>query len=159
MRLKIYSVEKTNMPINKNIKRIIALPIFGVHDKAFFHDLNHAICSELIIVDGEETIKCGLDYSNRDKKYAYEIINDMASLEIYNIFKQKCSDNIFDDDIMSDVLLPVYENYHYLARDFYEKNKEAIKASIIDHSNFCIGEEELNFLFSSVEKHIKKKTF
>lgn len=59
---------EVNLPINNGIKRIIALPIFSVDDKSLFHEINHAISSEIVTKNGEITVKCGLDYENEEKK-------------------------------------------------------------------------------------------
>lgn len=144
-----------NIPINKDIKRIIALPIFSVDDKSLFHEINHAICSEFIMKNGESIIKCGLDYSNDEKEYITEIINNITSLEIYNIFKLKCSDAILDDNIMREVFTDTYKPYHHLITDFYEQSKDRIKASIIDASTFQIKKNELESISKSIQQQRK----
>lgn len=148
---------EVNIPTNGDIKRIIALPIFSVDDKSLFHEINHAICSEFIMENGESIIKCGLDYSNDEKKYITEIINDITSLEIYNIFKSKCSDAILDDNIMKEVFTDTYKPYHHLITDFYEQSKDRIKASIIDASTFQIEKNELESISKSIHQQGKNK--
>lgn len=135
-----------NIPFHQDIKRIIALPLFSVSDKDFFHELNHAICSESIIQNGEILIKCGLDYSNNEKSFASEIVNDLLSIDVYNIFKSKCQDTIFDDNLMKEVYIDVYSNYHKSIAQFYEENKERIKMSSLYHSEFQLKNEELKSL-------------
>ena len=138
---------EVNIPINEGIKRIIALPIFSVDDKSLFHEINHAISSEIIIKNGEPTVKCGLDYENEEKKYYNEILNDIIALEIYNIFKQKCNDNILvEDNIMNSVLLDKYIHYHNLIIEFYVKNKEMIKSSYIDSNAPQLEKQDLEYL-------------
>lgn len=148
---------EVNIPTNGDIKRIIALPIFSVDDKSLFHEINHAICSEFIMENGESIIKCGLDYSNDEKKYITEIINDITSLEIYNIFKSKCSDAILDDNIMKEVFTDTYKPYHHLITDFYEQSKDRIKSSIIDASTFQIEKNELESISKSIHQQGKNK--
>ena len=148
---------EVNIPTNDDIKRIIALPIFSIDDKSLFHEINHAICSELIIKGDERIIKCGLDYSNNEKNYTTEIINDVISLEIYNIFKSKCSDIILDDNIMDEVLIDTYKNYHHLIIDFYEQNKNRIKSSSIEDASFNIEKNELELLYELIQQQRKNK--
>ncbi len=105
-----------NIPINDRIKRIVALPIFSVDDMTLFHEINHAISSEFVIKNGKTTVKCGFDYESEENKYYNEIINDMIALEIYNIFKKKCTDNILEDNIMDEVTTDIYKEYHHLFR-------------------------------------------
>lgn len=135
-----------NLPINNGIKRIIALPIFSVNDKSLFHEINHAISSEIVTKNGEIIVKCGLDYENEEKKYYNEILNDIMSLEVYNIFKQKCVDNILEDNIMDEVLFDTYTDYHYSITEFYEKNKMRIKSSFIDFNEPQLEKQDLEYL-------------
>lgn len=137
---------EVNLPINNGIKRIIALPIFSVDDKSLFHEINHAISSEIVINNGETTVKCGLDYENEEKKYYNEILNDIISLEVYNIFKQKCGGNILEDNIMDEVLFDTYGDYHCLISDFYEKNKMNIKSFFIDFNAPQLEKQALEYL-------------
>lgn len=137
---------EVNIPVNKVFKRIIALPIFSVHDKALFHEINHAISSEIVTKNGEIIVKCGLDYGNEEKKYYNEILNDIMSLEICNIFKQKCGDNILEDNIMNEVLFDTYGDYHHLITEFYEKNKMRIKSSFIDFKEPELEQQDLEYL-------------
>lgn len=135
-----------NIPINNELKRIIALPIFSVDDKSLFHEINHAISSEIVIKNGKIAVKCGLEYENEEKKYYNEIINDIISLEIYNIFIQKCRDNILEDNIMNEALFDTYTEYHHLIMDFYEKNKMKIKSSFIDFNAPQLEKQDLEYL-------------
>lgn len=137
---------EVNLPINNGIKRIIALPIFSVDDKSLFHEINHAISSEIVINNGETTVKSGLDYENEEKKYYNEILNDIISLEVYNIFKQKCEDNILEDNIMDEVLFGTYGDYHCLISEFYDKNKMKIKSSFIDFKAPKLEQQDLEYL-------------
>ena len=137
---------EVNLPINNRIKRIIALPIFSIDDKSLFHEINHAISSEIVINNGETTVKCGLDYENEEKKYYNEILNDIMSLEVYNIFKQKCADNILEDNIMNEVLFDTYIDYHCLINEFYEKNKMRIKSFFIDFNAPQLEQQDLEYL-------------
>lgn len=137
---------EVNLPINNRIKRIIALPIFSVDDKSLFHEINHAISSEIVINNGETTVKSGLDYENEEKKYYNEILNDIISLEVYNIFKQKCEDNILEDNIMDEVLFGTYGDYHCLISEFYDKNKMKIKSSFIDFKAPQLEKQDLEYL-------------
>ena len=137
---------EVNLPINNGIKWIIALPIFSVDDKSLFHEINHAISSEIVTKNGEITVKCGLDYENEEKKYYNEILNDIISLEIYNIFKQKCEDNILEDNIMNEVLFDTYIDYHCLINEFYEKNKMRIKSFFIDFNAPQLEQQDLEYL-------------
>ncbi|MBQ8472273.1 MAG: hypothetical protein IJ501_02080 [Bacilli bacterium] len=133
------------------------MPIFSVDDKSLFHEINHAICSELIIKGDERIIKCGLDYSNNENNYTTEIINDLISLEIYNIFKSKCYDIILEDNIMGEVLIDTYKNYHHLITDFYEQNKDRIKSSSIEDASFNIEKNELELLSELIQQQRKNK--
>ena len=137
---------EVNLPINNGIKRIIALPIFSVDDKSLFHEINHAISYEIVTKNGEITVKCGLDYENEEKKYYNEILNDIMSLEVYNIFKQKCADNILEDNIMNEVLFYTYIDYHCLINEFYEKNKMRIKSFFIDFNAPQLEQQDLDYL-------------
>lgn len=137
---------EVNLPINKGFKRIIALPVFSVDDKSLFHEINHAISSEIVINNGETTVKCGLDYGNEEKNFYNEILNDTISLEIYNIFKQKCADNILKDNIMGEVLFDTCGDYHYLITEFYKKNKIKIKSSFIDFNAPQLEKQDLEYL-------------
>jgi len=137
---------EVNLPINNGFKRIIALPIFSVDDKSLFHEINHAISSEIVTKNGEITVKCGLDYENEEKKYYNEILNDIMSLEVYNIFKQKCADNILEDNIMDEVLFDTYGDYHCLISEFYEKNKMNIKSFFIDFNAPQLEKQQLEYL-------------
>ena len=66
------------------------------------------------------------------------------SLEVYNIFKQKCADNILEDNIMDEVLFDTYTDYHHLITEFYEKNKMRIKSSFIDFNAPQLEKQDLN---------------
>lgn len=145
-----------NICINKELKRIIALPIFSIDDKSLFHEINHVISSEIVIKNKETTVKCGLDYENEEKKYYNEILNDIMSLEIYNIFKQKCKDNILEDNIMVDVLFSKYIDFHYLLTEFYEKNKERLKSFYIDSNSTQLSKEDLEYLSKFDKKQVIK---
>ena len=148
---------EVNIPMNNDIKRIIALPIFASDDKNFFHELNHAICSQMTFRDKKPIIKCGLEYENKDKLYIYEIINDKISLEIYNIFKSKCRDKILDFNILSKELTNVYENYHHLIDSFYEHYKEKLKLSSIDDVPFQIVEKDAKQQFKDLSSIVENK--
>ena len=137
---------EVNFPINNGFKRIIALPIFSVDDESLFHEINHAISSEIVTKNGQITVKCGLDYENEEKKYYNEILNDIISLEVYNIFKQKCGDNILEDNIMDEVLFDTYTDYHHLITEFYEKNKMIIKSFFIDFKAPQLEQQDLEYL-------------
>ena len=143
--------------MNNDIKRIIALPIFAANDKNLFHELNHAICSQMIFRDKKPIIKCGLEYEDMDKLYIYEIINDKISLEIYDIFKSKCRDKILNFNILSKELTNVYENYHYLIDSFYEHYKEKLKLSSIDNIPFQIVGKDAKQQFKDLSSIIENK--
>ena len=68
------------------------------------------------------------------------------SLEIYNIFKQKCEDNILEDNIMNEVLFDTYADYHHLIAEFYEKNKMKIKSFFIDSNATRLEQQDLQYL-------------
>ena len=72
--------------------------------------------------------------------------------EIYNIFKQKCADNILEDNIMDEVLFDTYGDYHCLISEFYEKNKMRIKSSVIDSKAPQLEKQDLEYL-----SNLKKK--
>ncbi len=146
-----------NIPMNNDIKRVIALPIFASDDKSFFHELNHAICSQMIFRNKKPIIKSGLEYEDKDKLYIYEIINDKISLEIYNIFKKKCHDRILDFDILNEELTSVYGNYHYSIDSFYEHYKEKLKLSSIDDIPFQIVEKEAKQQFEDLSSIVENK--
>ncbi len=148
---------EVNIPMNNDIKRIIALPIFAASDKNLFHELNHAICSQMIFRDKKPIIKCGLEYEDMDKLYIYEIINDKISLEIYDIFKSKCRDKILNFNILSKELTNVYENYHYLIDSFYEHYKEKLKLSSIDNIPFQIVGKDSKQQFKDLSSIIENK--
>lgn len=137
---------EVNIPVNKGFKRIIALPVFSVDDKSLFHEINHAISSETVLKNGKTKVKCGFDYEDGEKNYYNEILNDIIAIEIYNIFKQKCTDNVLEDNIMNEVLFYTYAAHHYLIKDFYEKNKEMIKSSYIDSNAPQLEKSDLEYL-------------
>jgi len=68
------------------------------------------------------------------------------SLEVYNIFKQKCVDNILEDNIMDEVIFDTYDDYHHLITELYEKNKMRIKSSFIDFNALQLEKQELEYL-------------
>lgn len=140
-----------NLRTNNGFKRIVSFPIFSTSDKDLFHEINHAISSESIIKDGKNIIKCGFHYENEQKEYYNEVLNDIIALEIYEIFKQKCSDNILEDNIMSEVLFSKYINYHYLLNEFYEENKNVIKTSYIDSKAPQLEKKDLDYLSNLFE--------
>lgn len=145
-----------NFNENKNIKRIIALPMFSFDDKDLFHEINHAITSELVKKTGKFIVKCGLDYYGEDKKEYNEILNDIISLEIYDIFKKKCRDTIFEDDVMDEVLFETYTNHNRLIDEFYNKNKIKIKLSFIDENSFQLEKQDLEYLEELIKRHKNK---
>lgn len=138
---------EVNLPFDNELKRIVALPIFSVDDKSLFHELNHAISSDIVIKNGKSVVKCGLEY-DYEKKYYNEVLNDMISSEIYNIFKKKCKDNILEDNIMKDVLIDRYTDCYHLISNFYEQNKEKIKLSYIDSNMSLLEKQDLDVLFN-----------
>ena len=148
---------ETNIPMGNHIKRVIALPIYASDDRNLFHELNHAICSQMIFKDKKPIIKSGLEYEGMDKLYIYEIINDKISLEIYNIFKSKCCDKILDFNISSKESTNEYENYHYLIDSFYEHYKEKIKLSSIDDIPFQIVEKDKEQQFKDLSSIVENK--
>jgi hypothetical protein len=145
-----------NLPINNEFKRIVALPIFCVDDKDLFHEINHAISSEIVIKNDKPIIKCGFDYGNEGKEYYNEILNDMIALEVYNIFKKKCTENILEDNIMKDVFHVKYTDYHYLISEFYEKNKNSIKSSYIDSNTPQLDKQDFEYLSNLFKSHRTK---
>lgn len=132
-----------NYQYKNDLKRIITLPLFSSDDKDLFHELTHAICSELIIIKRKAIIRCGIDFSDGETNLVSEIINDLMSKEIYNIFKSKCQDIIMPDNIMKNVLFDEYSKHYHLLSNFYEENKERIKISAINHLNYQIKDEEI----------------
>lgn len=145
-----------NLPTDKSFKRVIALPIFCVDDKDLFHEINHAISSEIVIKNDKPIIKCGFDYGNEEKEYYNEILNDMIALEVYNIFKKKCTENILEDNIMKDVFHVKYTDYHYLISKFYEKNKNSIKLSYIDSNTPQLDKQDFEYLSNLFKSHRTK---
>lgn len=145
-----------NFNENKNFKRIIALPMFSFDDKDLFHEINHAITSEPVNKNGKFIVKCGLDYYGEDKKEYNEILNDIISLEIYDIFKKKCRDTIFEDDVMDEVLFETYTNHNRLIDEFYNKNKIKIKLSFIDENSFQLEKQDLEYLEELIKRHKNK---
>lgn len=142
------------------LNELLTLPIFASDDKNLFHELNHAICSQVAFRDKNSIIKCGLEYG-MDKLYTYEIINDKISLEIYNIFKSKCRDKILNFNILSKELTNVYENYYYLIDSFYQHYKEKLKLSSIDDIPFQIigkdAEQQFKNISSIIENNKSNK--
>lgn len=57
---------------------------------------------------------------------------------------------------MSDVFTDPYKNYQNLIKEFYELNKDRIKASIIDDSAFQIKKDELKTLSKLIQYQINK---
>lgn len=146
-----------NLPVNEDIKRIIAIPVFSIDDKSLFHEINHAICSEIINKNGEIIVKSGLECSNEEEEFCNEIINDIISLEIYNIFKQKCKENILDDNVMQDALFEVYADYHSVVTEFYEKNKDRVKRTVIDSRQPQLEKQKLEYLTKLIQQSKKNK--
>ena len=138
---------EVNLPFDNELKRIVALPIFSVDDKSLFHELNHAISSDIVIKNGKSVDKCGLEY-DYEEEYYNEVLNDMISSEIYNIFKKKCKDNILEDNIMKGVLIDRYTDCYHLISNFYEQNKEKIKLSYIDSNMSLLEKQDLEVLFN-----------
>ncbi len=131
---------EVNILLNNNIKRIIALPVFSVNDHDLFHELNHAICSSLIYKDNDVSIKCGINAKNK----TMEVINDLTSNEIYNIFSEKYKTNILSDYIMKDAFLN--ENIDYsLIQNFYKENKNIIKKMLIEDLKYSV-DDKLNII-------------
>ena len=132
-----------NYQYKNDLKSIITLPLLSSDDEDLFHELTHAICSELIFIKRKAIIRCGIDFSYGKTSLVSEIINDLISKEIYNIFKSKCQDNIMPDNIMKDVLSEEYPKHYHLLPKFYEDNKERIKVSAINHLDYQLDDEEI----------------
>lgn len=148
---------EVNIPINHDIKRIIALPIFECSDESLFHELNHAICSQIVFRNKKPIIKCGLEYENEEKLYIYEIINDIISQEIYRIFKSKCNGKILDFNILKGVSINNYESYHCLVKPFYESYKEELKLSSIDDVPFSTVRKNTEHEFKELNNLIENE--
>ena len=91
------------LPIDDDyLIRFVCLPIFFVNDKDFFHELNHAVRSSICKDgNGKLVVKSGIvmgdDINNLKLE---ELLCDISSNEIYNIFRKSCDEIIFDKDIL-----------------------------------------------------------
>lgn len=132
-----------NYQYKNDLKRIITLHLFSSDDENLFHELTHAICSEIIITKRKAIVRCGIDFSDGETNLVSEIINDLISKEIYKIFKSKCQDSIMPDNIMKNVLFEEYPKHYHLLPKFYEDNKEKIKVSAINHLDYQLDDEEI----------------
>ena len=73
-----------------------------------------------------------------------EVINDLTSNEIYNIFSEKYKTNILSDYIMKDAFLN--ENIDYsLIQNFYKENKNIIKKMLIEDLKYSV-DDKLNII-------------
>lgn len=102
----------------------IMLPIFLCTEKAVFHEINHLVGGSHIWV------KIGEKYPYIEafnSETVRELINDIASLEILEIFKRRggiLCEEVFETE-------NGYEHKHFLVKDFYNTFKDLIKEVLI----------------------------
>ena len=73
----------------------VGVPAISKHLENIFEETE--LIKNSVVSKKEITVKFGLYYENEEKKYYNKILNDIISLEVYNIFKQKCGDNRLED--------------------------------------------------------------
>lgn len=145
-----------NVLLKNQFCRLICLPILIVSEKDIIHEINHAITSYSIMINQtkmEFIDKSGLQVFDKDINIG-ELINERASLEIYEIFKRRGGN-------LSEINLTTLENYYtrnlYLIDEFYNKFKEIIKESLItlNKNNLVqrVGKENYEELVNIVNKY------
>lgn len=135
---------------------LICLPVLMVNEKDIIHEINHALKFIFIafnLIKKEFIVKGGLYVSEEERKIE-ELINERASLEIFEIFKRRSGD-------MGAIQLITYELYYtrnlYLIDEFYNRFKEIIKESLItlNKNNLVqrVGKENYEELVNMVNKY------
>ena len=133
-------------------KRLIIFPIGITKKTDIIHEINHAITSELIGVlekkrspivrDRIDIVKSGLDVSlaseASEENILEELINERASVDIAEIFRQKGGNfESFCFDIFP--FSYAYENHFYLIEDFYRNFIHLLKKiRITENKNLFI---------------------
>ena len=130
--------------LDNNFVETICFPIFIVNDNIMFHEINHVVTKEILMCFNDKMIiKGGLNINNENVLFE-ELINEITSREICEIFN-KNGGSIFDNNIKigSD-----YEILFPLINSFYNKYKELIKYAKISLN--------YNILFKYIDKEVFK---
>lgn len=137
-----------NYLVNKKIQRIIALPIFSVSDEAFFHELNHAVTSGLIIDGDNVIIKCGIN-SETENNELMEMVNSLQCKEILKFFKSKNNKTIFNNYLHEEIY-SAYESKEMEYIETFKKYEIELKEISIEKKKFNVGIDKLFY------KNVKK---
>lgn len=163
--IKVFSIGNpnySNLPYDKQVYRLISLPILLSTESYIIHEINHAITSSSVavnLVKKELIEKTGLRVGDEDITIN-ELINERASREIYEIFKRRGGD-------MSAIHLNAppceYTENLYLIDEFYNKFKKIIKESYITlNKNYLVqrvGKENYEELVKMINKYYNKDLY
>lgn len=136
--------------------RLIFLPILTHPEETIIHEINHALTSFSLFINltRDEIIgKSGLQVTDEEENID-ELINERASIEIFEIFKRRGGD-------LSVLHLNIYKCSYlknlYLIDEFYNKFREIIKESLVtlNKNNLVqrVGKENYEELVNMVNKY------
>ena len=126
-----YNIPSEDMTL---LKTIISLPIFSIDDKSLIHEINHAICTNIIGVseNKEQLIQCGLNVSDEPStNRIMELVNYAQSKKIYDIFKNKYHGNIFTNLTDDSIDREAEQNKYGVIKLFFETFESELKDACI----------------------------
>ena len=140
-----YNIPSKDM---KSLNTIIALPIYSVDDESLIHEINHAICTNIIGIseNNQHLIQCGLNVSDEpNTNEIMELVNDAQAKKIYDIFKNKYHGNIFISLTNDSIDKEAEQNKYSVIKLFFETFENELKEACISGN--------LNILFNKLDFH------
>lgn len=131
-----------------SLNTIIALPIYSIDDKSLIHEINHAICTNIIGIseNNQHLIQCGLNVSDEpNTNEIMELVNDAQAKKIYDIFKNKYHGNIFLSLTNDSIDKEAEQNKYSVIKLFFETFENELKEACISGN--------LNILFNKLGSH------
>lgn len=131
-----------------SLNTIIALPIYCVDDESLIHEINHAICTNIVRTskNNEYLIQTGLRVSNQlITNDIMELVNDAQAMKIYDIFKNKYHGSIFTSLTNDSVDKEAEQNKYSVIKLFFETFENELKETCISGN--------LNILFNKLSSH------
>lgn len=148
------------MEDKSKMDRLIFLPIVTHNKTTIIHEINHALTDFPLLLDDLKNkfeSKMGIQM-NDDEEFFHELINERASLEIYEIFKRRGGN--LTHLYFSNHFNSYYTYNTYLIDEFYNKFKRIIKESYItlNKNNLIerIGKDNYQELVDMVNKYYNK---
>ena len=137
-----YNIPSKDM---SSLNTIISLPIYSIDDESLIHEINHAICTNIIGMNesNNKLIQCGLNISSKhETNRIMELVNDAQAKKIFYIFKNKYGGNIFTSLTSDSIDKEAEQNKYGVIKLFFATFENELKEA-------CIS-GDLNILFNKL---------